>query len=275
MKLEDLFAASHCIPSVPKIVQELIESLRNDDVSVPELARKIEADQGMTSKLLRLANSPHYHASRRIGTIEDAIKMLGFSTIRTLVISTGLTSGFKKVDGVDLLAFWRHSLRVAAVARHLAKKSDQGLDDNLAFTVGLMHAVGHLVMTMSNGSGMDDINKEHAIHSKDRIEAEEGKFGYHFADVSAELASRWHFAPEFQTALSHLNCPMDRVPFDALTGALHLAVWRVAFDESNENPNKMFDDWPADVAQALGISTEDMRSVSVKDLARDLESMLG
>lgn len=121
MKLDALFQQQNALPSIPKVVQEVIDSFNNDSVSIDEIARKLSADQVLSAKLLRLANSSYYHASRTVGSVDDAVLMLGFMTVRTLVVSSGLTGGFKAMPGVDLKQFWRYSLNTAVAAKWIAK----------------------------------------------------------------------------------------------------------------------------------------------------------
>ena len=72
MNFDTLFQQQNALPTIPKVVQELIDSFNNDTVSIEEIAKKLAADQVLSAKLLRLANSSYYHASRSVGTVDDA-----------------------------------------------------------------------------------------------------------------------------------------------------------------------------------------------------------
>lgn len=273
MTFDELFSQNHSLPTIPKVVQDLINALHSESVSVSEVARKIELDQVIAAKLLRLANSAYYGLGNRVGSIDKAIHMLGFSTMRGLVVSTGLSGCFKNIPNVDLPVFWRHCIRVACVARALARPAK--VDANTAFTVGLMHAIGHLLMALGIPQ-MAPFNASYAIHSIDRNAAEKETFGYSFAEVSAELMCRWNFDPEFQAAMLNFNAPLAADPFEALAGVLHLAAWRVSFEEQGLSPDDLFNSWPEDVAGKLGISSAYIEALpSPKDLTADLEVMLG
>ena len=273
MTFDELFSQKQSLPTVPKVVQDLILALHSENVSVSEVARKIELDQVIAAKLLRLANSAYYGLSKRVGSVDKAIHMLGFSTMRTLVVSVGLSGCFKNIPNVELPAFWCHCIRVACVARALAKPAR--VDANTAFTVGLMHAIGHLLMALGRPE-MGLINANHAIHSVDRNAVEKETFGYSFIEVSAELMFRWNFEPEFQVAILNFNAPLATEPFDALAGVLHLAAWRVSFDEQGLSPDELFNNWPEDVAGKLGLSIAYIEALpSPKELTADLEVMLG
>ena len=273
MTFDELFSQNHSLPTIPKVVQELISALHDENVSISELARKIELDQVIAAKLLRLANSAHYGLSYRIVSIDKAIQMLGFSTMRTLVIGVGLSGCFKKIPNVELPVYWRHCIRVACVARALAKPAK--VDANTAFTVGLMHAMGHLLMALGLPE-MGSLNAAYAINSPSRNAAEKAAFGYSFHEVTAELMCRWNFAPEFQSAMLNFNAPLRADPFDALAGVLHLASWRVAIDKPGFNPDDLFTDWPEEVAEKLGITSAYIAALPrPRDLTADLEAMLG
>jgi HD-like signal output (HDOD) protein len=272
--LDELFAENHSLPTMPKVVRDLIDVLRNENVPLSEVARKIDVDQVLTAKMLRLANSPYYGFRRKIATVEDAIRMLGLSSIRTLVISANLTGTFKGIPNVDLPIFWRHSLRVASTARHIAGEVT-GVDPNLAFTLGCMHAIGHLIMSIAAPALMKRVNAQCPLDSMSRFVAEEAAFGYHFGDVSAQLAQRWDFSEEFVVGLSGFARPMEVEVFDPLAGVIHLAAWRVALDRMGPATYDDFEAWPREVGAALGVAQATIRQMpSPAELATDLEVMI-
>ncbi|WP_044529098.1 HDOD domain-containing protein, partial [Herbaspirillum sp. B65] len=82
MELKSLVDQPGKLPTVPKVVQQLIASFNAEDVSSHDIAQQIAADPALTAKVLRLANSAFFHASRTIGTVDDALRMLGFIMVR-------------------------------------------------------------------------------------------------------------------------------------------------------------------------------------------------
>ncbi|RTL28591.1 MAG: HDOD domain-containing protein [Burkholderiales bacterium] len=274
MQLEALFKQPQALPAVPKIVHELIDSFNSDDVSIDEIAKKLAADPVLSARLLRLANSAYYHVSRSVGTVNDALSMLGFVTVRTLVISSGLTGGYKSMPGLDLSQFWRYSLHTAAVAGWLAKKVSVNSDQ--AFTVGLMHGIGQLVMHAGMPDQMLHLDKLASPMDPRRIDMEISSFGYSFANVGAELARQWRFPLTFGDAISKFPEPLVG-NFDPAAGVLHLAVWRARAEHNQLSPQELAGTVPADVCKKLGISPDlllkDMPPMS--ELAEGLEAMLG
>jgi HD-like signal output (HDOD) protein len=252
MKLDALFQHPDALPTAPKLVQELIESFNSDNVSTDEIVRKLAIDQVLSAKLLRLANSAYFHVSRSIGTVEDAVSMLGFVTVRTLVISNGLVNGFKAMPGFELKKFWRYSLHTAVIAKWLAKKARQNGDQ--AFTVGMMHAIGQLVMHTAMPEQMLQLDKIAAPLDPRRLDLESNSFGYNFARVGSELASRWKFPPSFSSVIDGFAEPLAHTPADPMACIIHLAAWRARAENSGMDRTEMSATFPIEVAAKIGIT---------------------
>ena len=274
MQLEALFKQPQALPAIPKIVHELIDSFNNQDVSIDEIAKKLAADPVLSARLLRLANSAYYHVSRTIGTVNEALSMLGFVTVRTLVISSGLTGGYKAMPGMDLNKFWRYSLHTAAVSGWLAKKT--GVNGDQAFTVALMHGIGQLVMHAAMPEQMLSIDKQASPLDCRRMAIESQSFGYNFAAVGAELARQWRFPVSFAEAISQFPDPLAAPAFNPVAGVIHLAAWRARAEHNGLKPDEMEATLPKDVAKQLGLNPDallkDMPPLS--ELSEGLEALL-
>lgn len=274
MNFDTLFQQQNALPSIPKVVQEVIDSFNNESVSIDEIAKKLIADQVLSAKLLRLANSSYYHASRSVGTIDDAVLMLGFMTVRTLVISTGLTGSFKTMPGVDLKQFWRHSLHTAVIAKWLSKQLHGNSD--FAFIVGLMHAIGQLVMHAAMPEKTLQIDKIAGPLDARRVDVEQTSFGYNYADVGAELARRWRFPDNFATVIKACTDPLEQEPFEPMAAIVHLAAWRSRAEENKYSKEELDATFPTEVAAKLGLKPElilnDMPPLA--ELGAGLESLV-
>jgi HD-like signal output (HDOD) protein len=274
MQLEALFKQPQALPAIPKIVHELIDSFNNQDVSIDEIARKLAADPVLSARLLRLANSAYYHVSRSIGTVNEALSMLGFVTVRTLVISSGLTGGYKSMPGMDLTQFWRYSLHTAAVAGWLAKKT--GVNGDQAFTVALMHAIGQLVMHSGMPEQMLAVDKLASPLDCRRLDMETQSFGYNFAKVGAELARQWRFPVSFADAIAQFPEPLAATPFNPVAGVIHVAAWRARAEHNGLKPDEMEATLPAEVAKKLGLNPQTLLTEMppLGELSEGLEALL-
>jgi HD-like signal output (HDOD) protein len=89
MQVAEIFEkASGKLPMIPKVVQELVNSFnRSDAINSDEIANTVGHDQILTARVLRLANSARYGGNRKVGSLDDALIILGFDNLRVLVIS--------------------------------------------------------------------------------------------------------------------------------------------------------------------------------------------
>ncbi|NHZ35502.1 HDOD domain-containing protein [Massilia rubra] len=256
MTLEALLQNPNALPSAPKVVAELISSFDDPDVAVEEVARKLSLDPVLSAKLLRLANSAYYHVSRRIGNVGDAVRMLGFVTVRTLVISSGLVGSFKTVPGLDLKRFWRYSLHTAVAAKWIAKQI--GANTDLAFTIGMMHGIGQLVMHAGVAQQARELDQTVGPYDNGRIAAERALFGYDFGMVGAELALRWKFPDLFHQTLRHFPEPTPESPSYRMASVIHLAVLRARYEERQPNDEELAACFTQALATGLGVAPEDL-----------------
>src|SRR3989344_4142313 len=134
------------LPALPAVVLELIQSLGDSEVSAEQLAAKISQDQAIAAKTLRLANSSFYRLPRQVTSIAEATTILGLRTLRSVATAAGLAGGFahSRCEGFDFDAFWRHSIGTALTAHAIAQRTRQDVD--AAFTLGLLHDIGRLVL---------------------------------------------------------------------------------------------------------------------------------
>jgi HD-like signal output (HDOD) protein len=252
MTLDELFQNQHSLPSAPKVVEDLISSFDDPNISVEDIAKKLANDPVLSAKLLRLANSAYYHVSREIGTVDDAVKMLGFVTVRTLVISAGLVSGFKTVPGMDLRQFWRFNLHTAVAAKWLAKQAKENMD--IAFTIGMMHSIGQLVLHAALPEQVQAIDADCPALDHGRLAAERAVLGYDFGDVGSLLSIRWKFPDVFSGTLRTVGDPLAETPPNRLAAVIHLAAWRARIEELHPSPEDIEASYPFAVENMLGLA---------------------
>jgi putative nucleotidyltransferase with HDIG domain len=263
MQLKDLLAQPQHLPTVPTLVQSLIESFGRDDVSSEKIARLIATDPGLSAKLLRLANSAYFRAARSIGSVDDALKMLGFVMVRNLVIGNGLASACKAAPGMDIKQFWRYSLATACTARWLAAPAQ--LDPELAFMVGLLHGIGEFPMRTGMAREMKDIDSR--VHPLDggRAEAERDAVGFDHAQVGAALARQWNFPQTIVQAVGAVPGPFSAPPASPMAALVHLAAWRARAHELGYASDKLIATYPDAIAASIAIDRQWMPVLLAKD----------
>ncbi|MCP5325032.1 MAG: HDOD domain-containing protein [Oceanospirillaceae bacterium] len=253
MNLASLFEQTHTLPNIPKVVQELIATFNDDNVNIDAIAGKISMDPVLTAKVLRLANSAHYGVSRTISTTNDASVLLGFSTLRTLVLASGITGAMKAPQGFDRKGFWRNNFTVAAIAKWMAKYTK--LNKETAFTCGMLHSIGEMLLRMLLPTEMKKVDA--AVAAGGRLhEVEYSMLGFHYGDVGAELASRWKFPEEIVTAVKYHCNPAKADPMSPLANLLYLAIYVNDSHHAGLSEEEILNRFPTKVASAIGMNLE-------------------
>lgn len=253
MNLESLFEQTHNLPNIPKVVQELISTFNSDDFSMEDIAQKISMDPVLTAKVLRLANSAHYGASRTVASTSDASVLLGFSTLRTLVLASGITGAIQTPEGFDRKQFWLDNFGIAAIAKWMAPYCKQ--DNEAAFTCGMLSNIGELLIQLLLPSESKKIHA--AVEAGGKLhEVEEAMLGYTYADVGAELARRWKFPDEIAAGIKfHIN-PETAKDNHNLAGLIHLSVYVYTCQKQNLNDEETLAGFPKDVAKQIDMDTD-------------------
>ena len=133
------------LPTLPTIVNELTNVLQNPDASTFAVEDVMTADQSMTMKILRVANTSFYRGNReRVTDANEAIGTLGFEKIRNVVLTTSvfkMFSGPSAEEKFSLEGLWKHCLGVASASRCIAKYLGKSWHER-AYTCGLVHDIG-------------------------------------------------------------------------------------------------------------------------------------
>jgi HD-like signal output (HDOD) protein len=260
MQLEALLNFPRALPAMSRTVSDLLAEMNKDDPSPKRVSDLISQDPSLTTRVLRLSNSAFFRVSRKIGSAEEAVAMLGMTHVRSLVMAAALGSSFKNVPGVNLPQFWRYSLRVADISKSLAGLLRQ--NESNAFTAGLIHAIGDLIMHIAMPDLIAPLDMGTPPLDLNRAQAEMSVFGYTYAQVGAGMAEKWQFPTTIVAALNNQISPFEGESYDPLGGVLHLASWRARAEEIQLDENGLVATFPDLVGLSLGL---DLDSVLGKD----------
>ena len=258
MHLEDLLDSQLALPSIPRVIALVLSELNRDEPDLRKISKEIGTDPALTACVLRLANSAQFQLVQKIGSVSEALALLGLDQVRTLTIAAGMAVAFKRVPGMDMPQFWRFSLDVAKLSRKLANSAR--VNAATAFTAGLIHATGELVMHLGMPEQMLWINEQALPLAAKRYRAEQRLLGYCFADVGAGLAQAWEFPVPIVEAIKHQLKPFEDGAYEPLAGIVHLAAWRVRAREEGLKPGALADTFPGEVALTLRIDIDDVLS---------------
>jgi putative nucleotidyltransferase with HDIG domain len=200
-RLDDVIAHIQDLPPLPALATDLLKSFDDENADLSVLAQKIAHDQALVAKTLRLANSSFYNAQAKIATVQQAVSLLGLREMRNLVIAAAVSGNFTqgRVQGFDFQAFWRHSIATAVCAKILARHLH--LNQDRAFTAGLLHDIGRLVVITQFSQPYEAVILYRSTHDCHLLDAERTVLGIDHCMIGDALAQHWHFPDDIRLAI--------------------------------------------------------------------------
>ena len=131
------------VPTLPTVAQKLIELCQDDKADFAQFARVIESDQGLASRILRVANSAYYGLRHKATSLDRAISALGIKYVKSISLGFHLATALGKfaTSGFNMDDFWRQSVLRAVLARQLARVCCPKCREE-AFLIGLLQDCG-------------------------------------------------------------------------------------------------------------------------------------
>lgn len=258
--LADVVKGIRDLPSLPLIVVELLNSFEQSDISISAMANKVSQDQALSAKTLRLANSSFYGLSRKVTTIQQAITVLGFDSVRTLITAAGVIGDFssEKNERFDFTNFWRHAIGTALCAKELARTLN--LNQDYAFISGMLHDIGVLVLVTRFPQQYSRVMTYRDQHDCYRIEAERAVLGLDHAVVGRALAEYWKFPLVIQRSIANHHAPESQ-DLNDIPSIIHVADAIVYALDLNESDTALVPAIDERVWNSLNIGSAAMRSV--------------
>lgn len=223
--LEELIGKVEEVPAFPQTVIRIMELLKEPRSAAVDIEREIMKDQGLTTKVLKMANSAFYSGRRQIKTVVDATVLLGFDTVQAIV----LASTVGKVMGKELKgysyernALWRQSQVSAIMARSIAKKAKFPNPD-IAYTAGLLKDVGKVILDEYVSDSYKDILDMIAGETISYVSAEEQILGFNHGQVGAKIVDKWNLATELVEAIEHHHNPFKTFMNLELVSIVHIS----------------------------------------------------
>lgn len=238
MQLEALLGNADKLPSLPKVLQQLVRAFDLPEPDVNQIVALIGSDPALAAKILRVANSAFFKRTRSVASLKEAIVFLGLHTVRMLVLSSGMAGAVRFIDRQTRTQFWRYSLNAAVAARYFARLTKQ--DADTAFTAGLIHAIGEPLLCEVFEEEILSIDDEAAFYDEQRAALERLALGYGYPDVGAALAERWNFPAQVATAIRAAPDPFVSGDFCALGACVHLGMQLAGACERAESPARAF-----------------------------------
>ncbi len=189
------------IPPLSPAAEKILHLCNKLDTSPAELVKEIRLDPVIQAKILGLVNSSWFSLSRKISSLEQAVVLLGFNTIKNLTLTTIFSGNVRKASGhrYDHSKLWKSMISTAVLSKILAKKCGlkKSLQDS-AFTHGLLHDLGLIILANHYEQVYSNILEYSDMNQLDPDDVMEKTIGINCTDLSAEAAQYWNLPESFQ-----------------------------------------------------------------------------
>lgn len=242
------------LPTLPTVVAKIVQLVDNPRTSAATLAQLISSDPALTARMLKMANSAYYGFPRRIGTINLAIVVLGFNTVRDLAISASLAERINiDHDGSDPMAdFWDHSVATAVAARMLQRQT-QNRQVGEAFVAGLLHDIGRLVVARYLPEEFHRVQDALAQSQEPLWSVELEVLGMGHPEVGSTLCKHWNLPEPICESIHYHHNPLGLEDNRTLACILHVAEYMAHRSGRNPHIEGRLRPVEAGVAEALGL----------------------
>jgi putative nucleotidyltransferase with HDIG domain len=225
--LRELVGRIRTFPTIPSLYMEVVNALRNPNATTADIGAIIARDMAMTTKLVQVLNSAYFGLARTVTDPTEAVGILGFETIKSLILTVKLLSQYDKVKPVyfSIDNIWRHSTSVARTAKVMALLETGDPDcSGTAYMAGLMHDLGKVILAANFDN---QYHGAHAVARKRQMplwEVEKDIFGATHGEIGAYMLALWGMPAKVVqvAALHHHPLRSGDKTFTALT-AVHVA----------------------------------------------------
>ncbi|MBM4274649.1 MAG: HDOD domain-containing protein [Deltaproteobacteria bacterium] len=258
---------------LPTVVNALLKTAQDPYASLSRLADTVLRDQALTARVLRLVNSPFYGLAQPVGTVSQAVMLLGLDKIKHLALAVSLAEGLFRHSGLSFgrKALWHHS-QACGVATSLAAQAAGYPLPEEALVIGLLHDIAKVfwaeVFPERWQAALTAIREE----GQEPLAAEKAYLTVPHAQVGAWMLETWGLPPLFVQAVQahhHPDGPAAEAPAPTLSRALYLGNLMAHLLNLGDGGHSRLPPAPAELLRALCLTPE-----GVVDLLRKLPGAL-
>lgn len=189
------------LPTLPEVAAKVMEMVRDPDTRLKDLVDVIAKDPSLAGRVLRISNSAMFGLRGRVTTVGRAITILGFNTLRSIVLATFTQSLYdNKTSRFKDKILWEHALATGIAARTISQQVGFPSVEE-AFVGGLLHDIGKVVMDANLGDRYQEVIQQVYNAGETFVEAERSIFEFDHAQVGSLVVRKWSLAAQLEEAV--------------------------------------------------------------------------
>jgi putative nucleotidyltransferase with HDIG domain len=197
-KIENINA----LPTIPKTLKKILGVIENPRISLNEISSFVAGDPALTTKVLKMVNSPIYGFPGRISSVNQAVILLGLTVVKGLLLGVSVFELMHKT----MIGLWEHSLGTAILCRLIAKRKGLKEPDELSID-GLLHDIGKILLVLQYPEEYEKAMNESDQSGLTIYESEKNHFNTTHASVGAWMAQKWRFPPNLIEIIEYHHKP--------------------------------------------------------------------
>ncbi|MEQ1932904.1 MAG: HDOD domain-containing protein [Fimbriimonadaceae bacterium] len=224
LKIEEIVSKTKDLPTIPAAALAVMRESESATCSAASIAKHIMQDQGLSARILRLANSAFYGLNRQVTTPQDAVVILGIRTVRNLaMVAASYPWMSKPIKGYVLgpKEMWAHGLGVAVGAQMIATRTKKACPD-LTFISGLLHDLGKVALAIWLEARSQTMLKLAVQENLTFDEVERKILGFDHCDVGGYLAEQWNLPSSLGRAMRYHHNPLAMETPDHSVECIHI-----------------------------------------------------
>lgn len=198
------------IPPLPAAAQKAFQLATDPNADARDFIEVIETDEGLSARVLKIANSVYFDRGQGSETIEQSVVVIGINELRCLLNATTLSEIFPSKHPARM-QLWAHDIATALISRTLAQRIVPAKAD-LVFLAGLMHDVGKLLLIQRASEFYNQVLKLIEQEGLTFSVAEERIFSFSHTEVGQLIGEKWHFSPELIEIIRNHHHPWSKNP---------------------------------------------------------------
>ncbi|GFO58568.1 HD family phosphohydrolase [Geomonas silvestris] len=198
-ELENAIMRAADLPTIPVVAIKVMQLIESESATADELAKIVASDPAVAARVLKISNSSFYGCQRQIQTLSSAIVVLGFSTLRSLVVAASVKQVYRPY-GLTEKMLWEHSFAAGLAARIIAGQT-KAVNEEEAFLAGLFHDIGKIIMNTLDRNKFQEVMQHCYNEGISFQEAEKGGFTFGHDEVGAYVVKKWNMPDTLSVAI--------------------------------------------------------------------------